>query len=690
MHDVSSWVLVATAVLATAPGSSWGQCPFNAHAQPAHRYDLDFNGLPLDQSNHPHIFNYYYSGNWDAVPGNPPMAQIDLATEVVIAAHYFDRACQYGTTSVFWKGSGTSNNFFGDFPCGGKNPPGNLDLGHLLHFFMCQEGLGQAGFPAFGTPDYATCHNCELGGGFDCYMDPACLASPNATGDTIYNIFLPANTSLNELGGGATAFHFQFPSNRIGSYPPVPQTGVFGTSGRPLYIVIIPVKNNPTFAGLIETMTHEDIEVVTDPFPGASWINNADSLANAGHGEAADICQDHFIKTFKFVPPPFVGSIPTAGLPADMTGRLFPLSVARYWSNDGHSCPVPVVIDTLPPVTAASQSPPPNNNLGWTNQPVTVTLLSTDPAPDGTGVAQIIYSASGASTIAATVFTPPTFAPSLPAMTSFPISKEGITTVSFDAVDGAGLVEATKTATIMLDFTLPTSSPNPNSPPPNVVNGTSYGWNNTDVVVSFACSDGLSGIESCGSPGPSTVATEGANQVVRGKAVDNAGNTSPPVAAAPVNIDKTAPVITYSGNKVTYPVDSKVAISCTTGDTLAGLASDTCQPITGPAFSFGVGTSTFSASATDKAGNAATASVTFQVIVTFSSLGNLVRRFVKKAGVANALVAKLDGAEKAAANGNLNAKANILDAFRNELAAQTGKSISPTDADILLQLVKLL
>jgi len=50
------------------------------------------------------------------------------------------------------------------------------------------------------------------------------------------------------------------------------------------------------------------------------------------------------------------------------------------------------------------------------------------------------------------------------------------------------------------------------------------GWNNTNVLVTFTCSDAISGIASC--PQPVFVEVEGANQVVSGTAVDNADNTA--------------------------------------------------------------------------------------------------------------------------------------------------------------------
>jgi|GEM_PF-4088358 len=75
------------------------------------------------------------------------------------------------------------------------------------------------------------------------------------------------------------------------------------------------------------------------------------------------------------------------------------------------------------------------------------------------------------------------------------------------------------------------------SPSPNAA-----GWNNTNVVVTFSCSDKTSGVASC--PSPVTVSTEGANQVISGTAADRAGNTAS--TSITLNIEKTPPSITAS------------------------------------------------------------------------------------------------------------------------------------------------
>ena len=68
------------------------------------------------------------------------------------------------------------------------------------------------------------------------------------------------------------------------------------------------------------------------------------------------------------------------------------------------------------------------------------------------------------------------------------------------------------------------------------------GWNRTDVIVSFTCSDSLSGIGTC--PAPVTASAESAGQTIAGTAVDKAGNSAD--ASALVRIDRTPPAIVAS------------------------------------------------------------------------------------------------------------------------------------------------
>lgn len=151
------------------------------------------------------------------------------------------------------------------------------------------------------------------------------------------------------------------------------------------------------------------------------------------------------------------------------------------------------------------------------------------------------------------------------------------------------------------------------SPAPNAA-----GWNNTNVTVTFVCSDATSPVVSC--PGPQTVATEGATQLISGTATDAAGNSA--TTSVTLNIDKTPPTIsiTSPANGATF-TSSSAAVTGTVSDALSGVSAVTCDGASATAqsgaFSCSVtlnpGSNTITAQATDVAGNisSATESVTF-------------------------------------------------------------------------------
>lgn len=176
--------------------------------------------------------------------------------------------------------------------------------------------------------------------------------------------------------------------------------------------------------------------------------------------------------------------------------------------------------DAIPPTTSAIPSPGPNGN-GWNNTNVTVMLQSVDNS-GGSGVKEIHYALNGAPSVAA--------GNSVPVL----ISAEGVTTLTYFAVDNAGNAEAPKALIVQIDKTVPTATATV-SPSPNV-----NGWNNTNVTVTITGSDAGSGIASC--TAPILLTSEGAGQSASGTCTDKAGNASAP-AAVTVNIEKTPPAI---------------------------------------------------------------------------------------------------------------------------------------------------
>jgi len=136
------------------------------------------------------------------------------------------------------------------------------------------------------------------------------------------------------------------------------------------------------------------------------------------------------------------------------------------------------------------------------------------------------------------------------------------------------------------------------SPAPNA-----SGWNNSNVTVSFICSDTTSAV-TC--PPAQTVTTEGASQVISGTAKDAAGNTT--TTSVSLNIDKTPPTI--SGTISPAPNgagwnNSNATVSFTCNDALSGVAN--CpSPVS---ITTEGANQVVSGTAVDVAGNTASASV---------------------------------------------------------------------------------
>ncbi|HLN61778.1 MAG TPA: hypothetical protein VK464_09520, partial [Symbiobacteriaceae bacterium] len=189
----------------------------------------------------------------------------------------------------------------------------------------------------------------------------------------------------------------------------------------------------------------------------------------------------------------------------------------------GKTVSLQTLLDKTPPVTTAAAP------QGWQRSPVTVAFTATD---DLSGVAATYYSLDGAAaqTGAAAV-----------------ISTEGDHLLSFWSVDNAGNVESAQSVRVQVDLTAPVIG-HSQAPAAN-----QDGWNNTDVAVTFICSDALSGLATCSQP--VTVAAEGKDQSVMGTATDIAGNTATDTVR--VSIDRTAPVIVLAGAG-TYAVDETV------------------------------------------------------------------------------------------------------------------------------------
>jgi hypothetical protein len=140
----------------------------------------------------------------------------------------------------------------------------------------------------------------------------------------------------------------------------------------------------------------------------------------------------------------------------------------------------------------------------------------------------------------------------------------------------------------------------------------SFGWNNTDVTVSFSCADTgavQSGIATNTVAGK-TLTTEGKNQSVTntGTCIDVAGNTADPATVSNINIDKTPPVVTITlPGTGEYVLNQSITATWSATDALSGVDSPVSGSVSIDTSSVGTkGTKTFTlpaGTAKDKAGN---------------------------------------------------------------------------------------
>ena len=247
-----------------------------------------------------------------------------------------------------------------------------------------------------------------------------------------------------------------------------------------------------------------------------------------------------------------------------------------------------VKIDKTAPILTFGAPTPAPNAAGWHNSDVSIAFTAADAL---SGVAS-------------------TSIPSPLVLNTEGDNVTGDVTVT----DAAGNSATFTSPAVKIDKTAPhisaTRTPGPNA----------AGWNNTDVTVSFAATDAGSGVETC-SP-PVTLSTEGGNQSVTGMATDKAGNTASTIVSG-ISIDKTAPAITITAPVTQeYSTAGNISIDYTVSDGLSGVTSITAT-LDGAAVTQGqnisladkAGNHNFTVTCTDVAGNTATKSVSFGVII---------------------------------------------------------------------------
>jgi hypothetical protein len=256
----------------------------------------------------------------------------------------------------------------------------------------------------------------------------------------------------------------------------------------------------------------------------------------------------------------------------------------RYWAVDRagnveQANSVSLKWDNIAPTVSHALSPAANAD-GWTNADTTVTFSAKDD-DRGSGVAHVTE----------------------------PITltdETSGTPVSGSATDVAGNV-GTDTAIVKLDRTAPGITA-------AITGGTlgRNGWYTSAVTVGSTCSDALSGVATC--PGPVVLTSNGDANSATGQAVDKAGNTASATVSG-IKIDQEKPTLTTADVNVqggTFPLGTTPRATCTAKDGVSGL--DSCTVVVTGGNANGVGTFTYTATATDNAGNTTVLSGTYRVV----------------------------------------------------------------------------
>jgi hypothetical protein len=233
---------------------------------------------------------------------------------------------------------------------------------------------------------------------------------------------------------------------------------------------------------------------------------------------------------------------------------------------------------------------------------------------------------------------------------------------------------------LKIDQTPPTLTFGAASPPPN-----SAGWNNTDVRFSYTASDGGSGLSSSIPVSPLVLTAEGNSVAGAVTVTDIAGNSAMFVSPA-VKIDKTPPVLTIPSTvsvNATGPSGAPVSYTASAMDALDPSPSLHCAPASGSVFP--IGATTVACTAADRAGNSTTRSFQVTVRSALDQINDLIALLssYNLGPPADSLMSKLSGIQSKLESGHTNPACNELNAFLNEVSAQTGKLLTVAQANQL-------
>ena len=403
-------------------------------------------------------------------------------------------------------------------------------------------------------------------------------------------------------------------------------------------------------------------------------------------------------------------------------------TISFCWNEStNQECSTSTPSDTTPPTVTGSIAPAPNSK-GWNNSTVTITWSGTDTesgikscdaptiysGPDTSGINETGHCTDNAGNIGAGNVTihydatkpiitgAPTTAPNTNGWYRNNVTvnftatdaTSGIATITPDvmistegknqnvtgtAIDNAGNVANFTVSGINIDKIPPTVSATPSRLPDH------NGWYNHPVVISWTGTDASSGIDSCDTA-TNYVGPDGTSITLTGDCIDKAGNNGS--STVTFKYDATPPSLTVSSNMTVFPTNPSGALVSypQANSTDDEPSSASCSPLSGSEFSFG--SDIVTCMATDDAGNNATKTFTITVLTPIQAgqkLVSVINGMSLPGGETNSLDAKLAAVLSSLNSHNNNTAKNQLNAFINEVNAQTGKKITQTQATQLLQ-----
>ena len=313
-----SLVLLTLLFALLLPAAAWAGTPPNR---------LDANTGAVLSS--PRIHNLYWDDDWNAHHPSLTRASINTATARLGSTGFFNAAGQYGVGTPSFSSSHQSS-----FLCGAGRAPDTVSTVTVVAWVTCMVGVPGTGVPFPG------------------------IRAPIS--NDLYMVYLPRNTRVVD---DLTIPRFGVLGQNFGPFTLLVKESctdygayhAFSGSVTGLFAwAVMPARCNPANLDALTTaMSHEAIEAATDPFPGASRIDNSISISSPGfarliRGEASDICSS-------------AGAAPAPGV--RMNGSLF----APYWSNSAGACrPLAGVFRLAPRSSTARAGQPRVLSLTWT------------------------------------------------------------------------------------------------------------------------------------------------------------------------------------------------------------------------------------------------------------------------------------------------------------------------------------